>query len=249
LHQILKVSHYPVSISQLCEQLETSDKTLYRDIREFRDLYSAPIELHDGLVSYDKTSKQNFELPGIWFSDDELQAMLAAQQLLSEIQPGILDVHISPLKKFIVNMLSQHGHVTEQSLNRIRILGIGQRCVQTRYFDKVAAAVLGRMQLKINYMNRQTAQSSQRLLSPQRLIFYRNNWYVDAWCHLRKGLRTFSLDNIEKAELQNTTAEDVNEDILAEHFESAFGIFSGEADKTAILKFNKPSATYIPKPP
>jgi len=91
LHQLLKSNRHPVSITQLCEQLETSDKTLYRDIQEFRDLYHAPIELNEGNLSYDKTSQQTFELPGIWFTDDELQALLAAQQLLSQIQPGLLD--------------------------------------------------------------------------------------------------------------------------------------------------------------
>ncbi len=247
LHQALKSNRYPVSINQLSEQLETSDKTLYRDIQEFRDLYHAPIVLNNGYLSYDKTSLQHFELPGIWFSDDELQALLAAQQLLSQIQPGLLDMHISPLKQFIVGMLSQHGHATEQSLKRIRILGIGQRSRQTQHFNKIAAGVLDRTQIKIDYLNRQTTELSQRQISPQRLIYYRNNWYLDAWCHLKKALRTFSLDNIKKAELEKQRAEDVDEKQLEEHYESAFGIFSGVADQMAKLKFSKPSANYIAK--
>lgn len=247
LHQALKSNRYPVSINQLSEQLETSDKTLYRDIQEFRDLYHAPIVLNNGYLSYDKTSQQHFELPGIWFSDDELQALLAAQQLLSQIQPGLLDMHISPLKQFIVGMLSQHGHATEQSLKRIRILGIGQRSRQTQHFNKIASAVLDRTQLKLDYINRQTTATSQRQVSPQRLIYYRNNWYLDAWCHLKKALRTFSLDNIKKVRLENASAEDIDETLLEKHYESAFGIFSGEADKVALLKFSNPSANYVAK--
>ena len=38
---------------------------------------------------------------------------------------------------------------------------------------------------------------SERTVSPQRLSYYRDNWYLDAWCHLREGLRTFALDAIE----------------------------------------------------
>ncbi len=247
LHRILKSYHHPASIQQLCEQLEISDKTLYRDIQEFRDLYHAPIKLHDGHVSYDKSSKQHFELPGIWFSDNELQALLAAQQLLSQIQPGLLDEQLTPLKQFILDTLSRHGHATEQSLKRIRILGIGQRNRQTKYFNKIAAAVLDRNRIKLDYINRQTNEITQRNVSPQRLIYYRNNWYLDAKCHLKNALRTFSLDNIENAEIQTVLAENVDETTLEEHFETSFGIFSGEADKTAVLKFSKPSANYIAK--
>lgn len=247
LHQILKANRHPVSIHQLCERLDTSNKTIYRDIQEFRDLYQAPIVLEDGLLSYNKASQQSFELPGVWFSDHELQALLAAQQLLSQIQPGLLDGHISPLKKFILNTLSQHGHATEQSLKRIRILGIGQRNPQAQYFNKIAGAVLDRLQLKINYLNRLTGETSQRQVSPQRLIYYRNNWYLDAWCHLKNGLRTFSLDNIKSAELQILTADDIDEALLENHYETAFGIFSGQADKIASLKFSKLSANYVAK--
>ena len=27
----------------------------------------------------------------------------------------------------------------------------------------------------------------QRVVSPQRLVHYRDNWYLDAWCHYKDG--------------------------------------------------------------
>lgn len=245
LHQILKSNRRPIKIKQLCERLEISDKTLYRDIQEFRDLYHAPVELVNGAVFYDRNDGQNFELPGIWFTDSELQALLAAQQLLSQIQPGLLDEQLSPLRQFILDTLSHHGHATGESLQRIRILGIGQRASQTRYFNKIATAVLDRLQFELSYISRQTEKVSKRTVSPQRLIYYRNNWYLDAWCHLRNALRTFSLDNIDKVLLLPEVAENIDENTLEVHYESAFGVFAGSADKIAQLKFNRPCANYI----
>ncbi len=247
LHHKLKYSRYPLSISQLCDYLEVSDKTLYRDIQEFRDQYRAPVLLQDGYLSYEKTARKSFELPGVWFSDDELQAMLAAQQLLSQIQPGLLDEHITPLKQLIIDMLSRHGHPPEQALNRIRILGIGQRRSQPQHFVKIAGVLLDRKQCEIDYINRQTTELTSRTISPQRLVYYRDNWYLDAWCHVKNALRTFSLDNIQNIKLLDATAEDTDEGQMKEHLETAYGIFSGRADKTAVLQFTGISARYIEK--
>jgi len=247
LHHKLKYSRYPLSISQLCESLETSDKTLYRDIQELRDQYLAPVILQDGLLSYDKNSRDSFELPGVWFSDDELQALLAVQQLLSQIQPGLLDEQITPLKQLIIGMLSQHGRPPQQSLKRIRILGIGQRNSQTRHFKKIAGVVLDRKQCRLEYINRKSGDVSERVISPQRLAYYRDNWYLDAWCHLKNALRTFSMDNIRAITPLEEATRDCSEEQLSEHFESAFGIFSGTADKVAILQFSGIQARYLEK--
>ena len=49
---------------------------------------------------------------------------------------------------------------------------------------------------------------------------------MDAYCHLRKSLRTFSIDRVRKARE------------LDEYLASSYGIFSGKANKTAVLRFS-----------
>ncbi|MCF6238984.1 MAG: transcriptional regulator [Candidatus Marinimicrobia bacterium] len=247
LHHLLKTRRTPISIAELCRTLDISDKTIYRDIQEFRDLYHAPLESNEQGYYYNQTSTDRFELPGTWFSDAELQALLAAQQLLSQIQPGILEEQITPLTQFIINTLSRHGHPADDALQRIRILGIGQRSDDHQHFIKTVQALLDRQQLVIGYKNRNTQQNRQRIVSPQRLTHYRDNWYLDAWCHSRGALRTFSLHNIEQISVTADAAIEIPEQQLEEHLESAFGIFSGKADKTAILHFNPQRARYIEK--
>ena len=247
LHRLLKTRRTPISIANLCNILDTSDKTIYRDINELKDLYQAPLESNQQGYYYNQTSADSFELPGIWFSDAELQALLAAQQLLSQIQPGVLEEQITPLTQFITNTLSRHGHPTNDALQRIRIIGIGQCSSNQQHFIKTAQALLDRQQLTINYNNQHTQQNSQRTVSPQRLTHYRDNWYLDAWCHNKQALRTFSLHNIEQINLTAEAAIEIPEQQLEEHLESAFGIFSGKADKIAILHFNQQRAHRIEK--
>ena len=81
--------------------------------------------------------------------------------------------------------------------------------------------------------------------SPQRLTHYRDAWYLDAWDHLRRALRSFSVDRIGQAIELDEPAEDVPEAKLDEHFASAYGIFAGKADKTAILRFSAERARWV----
>ncbi|MDT8429578.1 MAG: WYL domain-containing protein [Pseudomonadales bacterium] len=52
---------------------------------------------------------------------------------------------------------------------------------------------------RIKYSSRSKEELSERWVSPQRLVYYRDNWYLDAWCHLREGLRMFSIDRLDVA--------------------------------------------------
>ncbi|NNM62548.1 MAG: WYL domain-containing protein [Steroidobacteraceae bacterium] len=69
------------------------------------------------------------------------------------------------------------------------------------------------------------------------MIHYRETWYLDAWDELRDALRTFSIDRIRKTSVLEEVAPDLPGDLLNEHFATAYGIFGGEADQVAVLKF------------
>ena len=109
----------------------------------------------------------------------------------------------------------------------------------------VASATLGRKQLKIRHYSRQTGEETERVISPQQLIYYRDNWYVDSWCHLRNGIRSFSIDAIHHAELLDDKAKDIPKSKLKEVLESGYGIFSGKAVTWAKLRFSPERARWV----
>ena len=90
LHNILRARRRPISRKQLMEDLGCSQATLYRLIAQLRDELGAPLEQDPETREfyYDNDLAGNFELPGIWISPGELQALLMAQQVLSQAQPG-----------------------------------------------------------------------------------------------------------------------------------------------------------------
>ncbi len=61
--------------------------------------------------------------------------------------------------------------------NRIRVISFGARRHEPKHFQVVASAVLGRERLKLAYWNRSKDEVTEREVSPQRLVHYRNNWY------------------------------------------------------------------------
>jgi predicted DNA-binding transcriptional regulator YafY len=90
-------------------------------------------------------------------------------------------------------------------------------------------------------------ESNMREISPQRLVHYRDNWYLDAWCHLRRDLRTFALDNIQRARLLSAQAKEIDSGTLDAHYSSSYGIFSGAATQTAVLRFSAQRARWVSK--
>jgi len=76
-------------------------------------------------------------------------------------------------------------------------------------------------------------------------VHYRDNWYLDAWCHLRRALRSFSLDRIRAARLEETEAKDIPDAELDVHFAGSYGIFAGPPTHTAVLRFTAERARWV----
>ncbi len=76
-------------------------------------------------------------------------------------------------------------------------------------------------------------------------MFYRGNWYLDAWCHLRNDLRSFSIDGIRKAGLLDARAKNVSEAELDEYLASGYGIYSSKRTEWATLKFSRTAARWV----
>lgn len=95
------------------------------------------------------------------------------------------------------------------------------------------------------FYSRGRDETLERTVSPQRLTHYRDNWYLDAWCHLRDGIRSFSLDAIGRVVALDETAEDVADEELDAVLGAGYGIFSGTNLKFAELRFTPERARWV----
>jgi len=85
----------------------------------------------------------------------------------------------------------------------------------------------------------------QVLHHQQRMVFYRDNWYLDAWCHLREEIRSFGVDAIRHAALLEKKAKDVAATCLDEVLGAGYGIFSGDKVQWAKLRFTPEAARWV----
>ncbi len=240
-----------VTRSELQERLGVSWATLKRDLAYLKDRLHAPIVFDRELGGYrfDHESKRvgpQYELPGLWFSAEEIHALLTMQHLLSNLDTGgLLGPQIKPLLARLTGLLGVADDPVEQVQRRIRVQTVGARKFNLDHFQAVGSALLRRKRLLIGYHARGTDETTEREVSPQRLVHYRDNWYLDAWCHLRNDLRAFAVDAIARAEILDTRARDVAEKRLDEVLGSGYGIFTGDNVTWATLRFTPARSRWV----
>ncbi len=245
LHHLLK-SRKPLSFEKLKEELGMSRATVNREIAYMRDFMNAPI-IYDRQANgyrYDPTADE-FELPGLWFNDTELYALLASEQLLEAVQPGLLSPYIAPLRSRIHKLLEQSGHNPDIVTSRVQLHPVAQRAVAPERFGVVTDALLNSRQLALEYHGRQRGTTTQRRVHPQKLMHYRGNWYLVAWCEQANDLRTFALERIDHAQALEQLARIIDADSLNRHLGASFGIFTGEATEWAQLRFTANAASWV----
>lgn len=246
IHDLLRGARHPVPMRRFMEQLEASRNTVTRDFEYLRDTLGAPIVYcreHNG-HQYDPAAPV-FELPGFWMNASELYALLACEQLLETVQPGLVTHRLAPLRLRIHSLLGESGHDARRISERVEILATQKRYANHQVFDPVAEATLSGYQLSFRYTGRSASRESTRTTSPQKIIHYRSNWYLLAQCHKAQALRLFSLDRIEQPEVQKTPANAVPDSELTAFTASGFGIFGGDRKGTAHLKFTTHVAQWV----
>jgi len=247
----LLTNHQVVSVQHLLDRLEVSPATLKRDLAYMRDRLNAPIIYNRDLGGYqlDRATPHvgnQYELPGLWFSAEEIHALLTMQHLLSNLDTGgLLGSHIKPLLSRLMAILGTGNKEVDEVQKRIKVENVGARKFHLNYFQAIGSALLRRKRLVIEYDARGTGEKTTREVSPQRLVYYRGNWYLDSWCHLRNGIRNFSVDAIIRAEIIEKSADDVSEKDLDSVLGNGYGIFNGDAIHWAKLKFTATRARWV----
>jgi len=252
LERFYKIDHLlkerkVVSFAVFKDVLGMSRASVKRDLEYMRSRFNAPIDYNRELNGYyfgTPRSGPRYELPGLWFSAAEAYALLSMQALLSELQPGLLEPQVKPLQERLYAILGGES-IARIIDSRIRIFKPERRQSEPAHFSTIAAALLKRARLWIRHYNRKEDRTTEREISPQRLVHYRDNWYVDAYCHVREDLRSFAVDAIRDVELRDARAKEIPKAELDEHLASGYGIFAGRKVEWATLKFTPEAARWV----
>lgn len=248
IQQMLQVRKV-IAREEFLRELEISLATFKRDLEFLRSRFQVNIEWdreRGGYYCDDlRSGSGGGNLPGPMYSASEINALLLMQDLLIQLQPGLLEEHLGPLRERLQTLLGTRQFAAEQIRRRIRILHMPSRPVDAKCFQAVSMATLSRRRLQLTYRSRSRNEETIREISPQRLVYYRANWYLDSWCHWRNDLRSFAVDMIQTAEITDVPAEEISDETLDAHLGSGYGIFAGAPENTAVLRFEPHIARWV----
>jgi predicted DNA-binding transcriptional regulator YafY len=249
----LLVNRQGMSANALLHAMEISHATLKRYLAVLRDRMNVPV-VYDrytnsyAIVQSDRSEAGGGrqELPGVWFSQNEIIALLTMYQLISGLDAaGMLQRHLQPILERLNAMLDSDQMPTQELQRRVRIVGAARREVAGQFFEIVGAALTRRKKLLVTYYTRGRDEESERTLSPQRLVHHRNTWYLDAWCHTTKALKRFSLDAMRKTQILVEPCKEMPLVTVEKAMDEGYGIYAGTKLKWATLVFTPMSATWI----
>src|SRR5207237_6537873 len=247
IDQLLKDSKV-VPFARLKDALGVSEPRLKCALVYMAYRFNAPIEYvraGNGYRFGKPRAGPRYELPGLWFNATEIYALLTTLQLLSNLQPGLLDGQVPALVERLHGILGRGDRSWQEIQKRIRIFQPERRGADAGWFSVIAAALLKRSRLWIRHYNRNENRVTEREVSPQRLVHYRDNWYLDTYCHLREDLRSFAVDAIQSAILRDAKAKEVSTTELDEYLASGYGIFAGKKVEWATLMFSPKAARWV----
>jgi predicted DNA-binding transcriptional regulator YafY len=244
-----------VPFADLMDELGVSRATLKRDLEYLRERLDAPIVYDRFANGYTfradaRDARQvKHELPGLWFSEREIHALLTMHQLIGGLdEGGVLARHLQPLLDKLYGMLGTSDAEARELTRRVKVMSPARRPVAPKHFELIGGALTRRQRVHLHYWVRSRREMTERTVSPQRLVHWRNTWYLDAWCHASDALRRFALDAIREATLvESPRAKEVALKTIESELDGGYGVFSAAQVRTqwATLAFAPEAAQWV----
>ena len=204
---ILLQSKRMITAQDIASKFDISKRTAYRDIKAL-EMSGVPIFTVEG-KGY--SLMQNYTLPPVMFTEEEANALITAEQLISKNKDkSLVENHQNALLKLkSVMNLSQQDKVQLLS-DRVVFMNNFAKETSSNSLSRIQLAITNLQLIKINYLSLGKAEKTERFLEPQALYHTRGNWIMIAWCRLRDDYREFRLDQIQNFHITTESFESRN---------------------------------------
>lgn len=245
IHRLISQGTYP-NCPALAEKLETSLRTVERDIERLRDLFGAPIEYDRARKGYHYTGP--FELPPMKLREGEAIAIFLGQKLLMQCKG-------TPFEEFVSQAMAKIRVFLPQSIevNVEKMLGAvsfhteplrGEEMEVAERYQTLTAAIEEQKSATTEYFTASRQTVSKRKIDPYHLRLVEGAWYCIGYCHERKEVRTFALDRMMNLEMTDDSFEMPGTFSVDEYLESSWTIERGEPRKV-VIEFDRSEVPYI----
>jgi predicted DNA-binding transcriptional regulator YafY len=192
--QILRRARAPLTADVIAAELETSKRTVYRDIAALMG-QRVPIRGEAG-IGY--VLEGGFDLPPLMLTSDEIEAaVLGAQWVAGQGDPALAKAALDLIAKISVAVpqrlrpyIDAPAGVALPAWNRVKdALDIAQ----------VRACIHAGRKIRLDYSDEQDAQT-ERIIWPVAIGYRDAVRILVGWCELRQDFRVFRSDRVRAAD-------------------------------------------------
>lgn len=244
IHQAIQSGHFP-NASTLARELEVSTKSIQRDLEFMRDRLELPLEYHPQRFGYHYTQEVS-SFPTLQITEGELFALLVAEKALQQYRGTNFEKPLlSAFKKMaaaLPDTVSLHLADWDQTISfRTR----AEPILNLEIFDALAQATARRQQLELTYRKPGRQRTEPRLVDPYHLANINGEWFLFAYDHARKDIRTFVPARVQAVRPTGRVFARPQAFSLERRLRDSFGVHSGQGDYVVVLRFNELVADYI----
>jgi predicted DNA-binding transcriptional regulator YafY len=244
IHQALLSGKSP-NASTLAREIEVATKTIHRDIEFMRDRLGLPIEFNPAKNGYAYTEEVS-AFPNVQITEGELFALVVAEKALQQYRGTSFEKPLlSAIKKMeqsLPDTISLNLADIQQTISfRTR----AEPILNLEIFDALAKAAARRQQIELAYRKPGQPQPEKRLVDPYHLANINGEWYLFAYDHDRKDIRTFVPARMQSVKLTGKTFERPRKFSLEKRLRGSFGVHSGEGEHEVVIRFNARAADFV----
>jgi predicted DNA-binding transcriptional regulator YafY len=244
IHQALQSNKFP-NATTLARELEVSTKSIQRDLDFMRDRLQLPIEYNPQRVGYHYTAEVT-SFPTMHITEGELVALVIAEKALeqyrgTQFEKPLLSA-IRKIEQSLPDTISLNLADIEQTISfRTR----AEPVLNLEIFDALAKATAQRRQLELTYRKAGNRDGEVRLIDPYHLANINGEWYLFAYDHARKDIRTFVPARVQSVRPTGKSFVRPQKFSLEKRLRDSFGVHSGEGQFEIVLRFNARVADYV----
>ncbi len=244
IHQALHAGGFP-NAKTLAADLEVTTKTIYRDVEFMRDRLALPIEFDKQRNGYGYTEEVS-AFPTFQITEGELFALIVAEKALQQYRGTSFEKPLlSAIKKMeqaLPDTISLNLADVEQTIS---FRTTAEPVLNLGVFDTLAKATAARRQLELAYRKPGQAAPDRRVVDPYHLANINGEWFLFAYDHGRKDVRTFAPARITEVKETGKTFARPQKFSLEKRLRDSFGVHSAEGEFEVCLRFDASIADYI----
>lgn len=244
IHAALQSERFP-NARTLAEKLEVSNRTIIRDLEFMKERLELPIAYNDAKWGFYYTEPVG-AFPSLQISEGELFALLVAEKALQQYRGTTFE---KPLVSAFKKMAQSLPDTISLSLNEwdqsISFRTSAEPILDLETFDTLAQATANSQRLRILYRKAGRRVPEPRIIDPYHLANVNGEWFLFAYDHLRKDIRTFVPSRVRAIERTGIHFERPAKFSLEKQLQGSFSIHSGKAEHRVVIRFAERAADYI----